>query len=122
MERMQNQWDESAKTGSGDPADSLLDSLFKDYREATPDPDGSPQFTPGVWARIEAQRASTFWFRRYAEICVALTLALAILVTVVTTQRQPELGFDHYVDVLAAADAARDGMPGDVTATSGEAE
>jgi len=102
MDRMQN-----SMTGGGDP----LDSVFKELREACPDPEASAHFMPQMWARIEARRNSSLWVRRYAEICVAATLLLALLLTVFVIPRYQEFGFEHYVDVLAAADSVRDAAP-----------
>lgn len=105
MERMQNPMAGAAEPGDGDP----LAPLFRDYREACPDPEPSAQFTPGLWARIEARRNSSLWLRRYAEICVAATLAIVLLLTVfVAPKLTQESNYESYVDVLAAADSARD--------------
>ena len=89
---------------SGDP----LDSLLKEYREACPDSEPGAHFMPQMWGRIEARRNSSIWVRRYAEICVAATLVLALLLTIFVIPRFQEFAYDSYVDVLAAADSVRD--------------
>lgn len=111
MERMQSPMGGHGETAPGDLADALLDSLFKEYREACPDPEPSAQFTPSLWARIETRRKSSSWLRRYAEICVAATLAVALLLAIFVIPSYQEVAFEHYVDVLAAADSARDATP-----------
>lgn len=86
-------------------ADLRLDALWKEYREACPDPEGSPGFVPGLWQRIEARRvANLSTFRRLAQVCVCATLALTVLMGVVLIPRiEKALVYNAtYVDVLAA--------------------
>jgi len=90
-----------------------LDALFLEYRAVVPDPEPSGAFMPQLWERIEARRNSTFLVRRWAQACVAATLALALLVTAfVLPHYQAELTRTAtpagYLDVLAAADTAAD--------------
>src|ERR1700681_4587153 len=61
-----------------------LDALWVEYREATPDPEASPNFMPQLWQKIEARRVeTTSVFRRLAQICVMATVALTLLMSVV---------------------------------------
>jgi anti-sigma-K factor RskA len=82
-----------------------LDALWAEYREACPDPEPSAQFMPNLWQRIEARRAATTSvFRRLAQVCVAATAALTIIMGVVLIphlQKAP-VYTSNYVDVLAA--------------------
>jgi hypothetical protein len=94
-------------------AELRLDALFSEYRALAPDPESSETFMPQLWQRIEARRNSTFLVRRWAQACVAATLALALLVTAfVLPHYQAELTRTAtpagYLDVLAAADTAAD--------------
>ena len=36
-------------------SENRLDELFRAYRKACPDPEASVNFTPTMWARIEAR-------------------------------------------------------------------
>lgn len=86
---------------------NTLDSLFAAYREACPAPDGSAEFMPKLWQRIEARRveATTSIFRRLAQVCVAATAVLVILTTVMmpSSSQDSEVFYSStYADVLAA--------------------
>jgi len=90
--------------------DDKLDALFAEYREAFPDPEAGADFTPGLWRKIEARRTETTWvFRRLAQICVAATVALTLLLSTVlmpTPDNSEAFYSGTYVDVLAADHAA----------------
>jgi len=83
-----------------------LDALWAEYREATPDPDASPNFMPQLWQKIEARRVeTTSVFRRLAQICVMATIALALVISAVLIPRSnyEEVFYSGtYVDILAA--------------------
>lgn len=83
-----------------------LDALWVEYREATPDPDCSPEFMPHLWQKIEARRVeTTSVFRRLAQICVMATVALALVMSAVLiphTSNDEAFYTGTYVDVLAA--------------------
>ena len=82
-----------------------LDALWVEYREATPDPDASPNFMPQLWQKIEARRVeTTSVFRRLAQICVMATVALALVIGAVLIPRSNDEVFytGTYVDILAA--------------------
>lgn len=86
--------------------DERLDALFAEYREATPDPEASADFMPKLWQRIEARRSENLWiFRRLAQVCVAATVALTLLLSTVlmpSTDSSEVFYSGTYVDVLAA--------------------
>src|SRR5882724_1961750 len=88
-----------------DRMNDKLDALWAEYRDACPDPEPSAQFMPNLWQRIEARRtATTSVFRRLAQVCVAATAALTIIMGVVLIpqlQKAP-VYTSNYVDVLAA--------------------
>jgi hypothetical protein len=83
-----------------------LDALWVEYREATLDPEASPNFMPQLWQKIEARRLeNTSIFRRLAQICVMAAVALALVIGAVLIPRgNNEEAFysGTYVDVLAA--------------------
>ena len=89
-----------------------LDSLFRAYREAVPDPEAGPDFMPGLWRRIESQRAmSSSWLFRWLEVCLAGTLAVGLLLgfyAIPKFQESATTTHASYVDVLADADSALD--------------
>ena len=84
---------------------SRLDSLFAEYRAAIPDPDASAGFMPGLWQKIEARRqANVTVFRRWAQVCVGATVALALLMGAIVIPHFEKLPVysASYVDVLEA--------------------
>jgi len=91
-----------------------LDTLWAEYRAACPDPDPSASFLPRMWQRIEARRnaMSSSWFRLWAEVWLVATVTLAIVIGAVLIPRlqNPPAYQASYVDVLAAADSANDGL------------
>lgn len=92
-----------------------LDPLWAEYREACPDTEPSAQFMPKLWQRIETQRsaAASSWFRLWAEVWLVATVTLAIVMGAILIPRfqsSPPAYLASYVDVLAAADSANDGV------------
>jgi hypothetical protein len=88
----------------GDNRDKL-DALWAEYRDACPDPEPTAGFTPGLWKRIEARRASNLTiFRRLAQVCVGATLALTVVLGLVLIPRieQAPVASTTYADALAA--------------------
>jgi len=82
-----------------------LDALWAEYREACPDPEASAGFMPRLWQRIEARRAANVtMLRRMAQICVAATLALTVVIGVVLIPQLEKLPVysSTYVDAIAA--------------------
>ena len=95
-----------------DRMEDKLDSLWAEYREACPDPEPSANFMPQLWQRIEAKRgaAASLLLRRWAEVWLVATLALAIVMGAFLIPRlqSPPAYQASYLDVLAAADSAND--------------
>jgi len=58
--------------------DERLDSLFRAFREACPDPDPGANFMPELWQKIEARQNLTFSFGRMASAFVTAALALSL--------------------------------------------
>jgi hypothetical protein len=94
-----------------DRMNDKLDALWAEYRSAVPDPEGSVEFMPNLWKRIEEQRAATTSvFRRLSQVFVLATAAITILMAAVIIphyQRQ-QLYSASYVDVLSAAHSGTD--------------
>jgi hypothetical protein len=84
--------------------DDKLDGLFAEYRQALPDCEAGPDFTPRLWQKIESRRIRTvFLFRRVAQVCVMTTVALALLMGMATNiQNEPPGVSGNYVDELVA--------------------
>lgn len=94
-----------------DRMDDKLQSLWREYLDACPDPEPGPNFMPELWRRIESRRqTANSWFRRWAEVYVIATLAATVLLTTVVIPsylREPVYEAT-YVDILAAADTGAD--------------
>jgi hypothetical protein len=85
-----------------DDMSNKLDALFREYRSAFPDVEGSTNFMPNLWQKIEARRvANTSIFRRLAQACVmaAITLTLLMAALLPRLQREPVYNMT-YIDVL----------------------
>jgi len=79
-----------------------LQQLFKGYGEFHPDPDPSPEFTPRLWAKIEARRSPWYAVARMARLTAAAAVAAALLMGVVLIpmmESKHPAGF--YADVVA---------------------
>lgn len=82
-----------------------LSAWFGRYREAMPDPEPGPGFTPGLWAKIDARRRESQRFalmaRRMLAAAGTLGLALALLVVSPVASRQDEPALTaSYVEML----------------------
>jgi len=103
-----------------------LDPLWEEYREACGDPEGSANFMPQLWQRIEAQTSavSSSWFRLWAKVWLVTAVMLTIAMSAVLTPRVPDTLASQtgYVDALAAADSASDSVNYGVALPSGESE
>ncbi|MBI4877634.1 MAG: hypothetical protein HY822_23630 [Acidobacteria bacterium] len=73
------------------------------YREACPDPEPGPNFTPSLWQAIDARRGFTLsfgrWARGLATAAAALAMLTAIFVALPSRQISP-VYLASYVDVL----------------------
>ncbi len=81
-----------------------LDELFLAYRQACPDPDGSVNFMPELWAKIEARQNSTTLFGRMARALVTVALfASVILGMMMSNMSQAPSNFNGtYLEALSA--------------------
>ena len=85
-----------------------LDDLFRAYRAACPDIEGSPGFVPGLWRRIEAKRAARMQLRHLSRLVLSGAAAMCLLMTgamLFPSNSSPSLN-QSYVDALAASQDA----------------
>ena len=88
-----------------------LAGVFQTYRESLPDFEGSPEFMPNLWDRIESQRTVTYSFRRIANGFVTVSAALCMMFAValwVPPSPTASSAPNTYVEVLAD-DTTEDG-------------
>lgn len=82
--------------------ESQLDELFLAYREACPEPEPSGNFTPELWARIEAREATTNVFGRMAKALVTAALAATVILGLMMSRLGNESFNGTYVEALHA--------------------
>jgi hypothetical protein len=85
-----------------------LKLAFRDYRELHADPEPSVNFTPMVWAKIEARRSSFAVMQRLSQALAGMAIAAALILGVfVIPQMQEQKAFasSSYAEVVAADDA-----------------
>jgi len=66
-----------------------VDSLFRAYRQACPEPEPSVNFMPGMWAKIEARQASTTIFNRMAKALVTAALGASVVLGLLSASYTP---------------------------------
>lgn len=90
-----------------DELSGRLAALFAEYRQAFPDFEPSPNFMPGVWARIEARQRDAWSFRRFAQAIITAAAAVSLLMGayLVFPQRQSPFYTNSYVELLAAGES-----------------
>lgn len=104
-----------------DELDRRLDILFREYRQACPDPEGSPNFMPQLWQKIEARQTLPLvlgrWTRMFVSFAAALCLAMAVVLVapyhqsqVVQTTYVEALEREHPNDMLAYSDVVPDNI------------
>src|SRR5262245_1556807 len=62
-----------------------LDSLFQEYRNACPEVEGSVNFMPNLWAKIEARQTLPLTMGRFAKLFVSAAAALCLLMSLLLT-------------------------------------
>ena len=88
-----------------------LDALFVSYREACPEVEPSANFTPGLWARIDAQRGWMWHLGAYAKRMAVATAAACALIAglhIGADWNGESLISRSYVDVLQDSAATED--------------
>jgi hypothetical protein len=91
--------------------DDKLDALFAEYRAAVPDLDGSADFMPKLWQKIEARGADPLAvLRKFAKVCVTAAVALVVIFVISLARLQVEPVFSAtsstYIDALDAEHAS----------------
>lgn len=79
---------------------SRLDSLLVSYRDACPEVEGSKNFMPELWRRIEERRRSELWLFRWANAFAAAAATVAIATGVVFYQSPKPLPQRAYIEKL----------------------
>ena len=89
-------------------SEARLDELFAAYRDSFADPSPSVNFTPELWARIEAREVSSNLFGRMAKALVTAALAASVILgLMVSTLSQKEAAFTGtYLEALSADHAS----------------
>lgn len=89
-------------------AELQLDQLFLAYRESFTDPAPSVNFTPELWARIEAREVSSNLFGRMAKALVTAALAASVILgLMMSTLNQKDTAFNGtYLEALSADHAS----------------
>jgi hypothetical protein len=85
-----------------------LDTLLAAYRQASPDPEASPDFMPRLWQQIEARRSVSYSFVRWTRALVTASAALCVLLGLlqVYLPSQPVFYTQTYIEVLQEEGAA----------------
>lgn len=92
---------------SMDPQERL-DKLFAAYRDACPDIEGSPDFVPALWAKIEDARPSSWllplrvWAARLVTASVLTAILLFGSVRLWDSSQSLEALEENYINALTA--------------------
>ncbi len=80
-------------------SEEKLDGVFREYREALPDPEPSFAFLPNLWRKVEAQRRmmreARGWTSGIVTVAAILCLLLALLISFASGA-----GPQNYLDAL----------------------
>lgn len=95
-------------------SDYRLNAALRAYREACPDVEGSANFMPGLWQKIEARqtpfkmmRLTRFFVAAAASLCMLMTALLVspvVQTPAILTSYVEALDSEHSTDTLAYAD------------------
>lgn len=86
--------------------DERYDEVFRQYREAFPDPEAGSDFMPGLWRKIDARRKSRFQLLHLSRVFLsgAAVVWLLIAGVLLIPGGQTPAIHQSYVDVLAHND------------------
>ena len=89
--------------GDERPLPGEVQELFRSYRDSFEGIDGSANFMPGLWARIDSRRRVTYSFGRLASAFVTAAFLLCLIMSgTLLINNQPAGGNQaSYVDALA---------------------
>jgi hypothetical protein len=95
--------------GDDRPLPGEVRELFRTYRGSFDEMDGSANFMPALWAKIDSRRRIAHSFGRLAGafVTAALLICLILSGTLMTTTHPSSASQTTYIDVLAD-DAAAD--------------
>lgn len=85
--------------------EAALSRLFAQYREALPDPEPSPDFTPRLWQKIEARQSTNRQVKWLARGFVTAAAAVSLLIGVFLALPQNHVSPFYtatYLEILAA--------------------
>jgi hypothetical protein len=88
--------------------DHQYENVFRAYRHASPDPEPSPDFMPGLWRKIDARRRSRFQFLHLSRLFLSGAAAVWLLIAgvlLIPSGQSPSI-HQSYVDVLAHTEEA----------------
>lgn len=93
----------------GGSREERLAALFRMYGKACGEPQGSPEFMPRLWARIEARQKSTSIFRRFTGslATAAAGVSLIVFLTAAPAPLNESFYTSTYLEVLAVDQAAQ---------------
>lgn len=78
-----------------------VQKLFESYRSAHPDLEGSANFMPNLWERIDARKSALHVFRRMTQVFVSLSAATALFLGAFLIPNAEKPG-GHYADIVDA--------------------
>ena len=94
--------------GDDRPLPGEIQDLFRSYRDSFNAIDGSANFMPGLWAKIDSRRRVAHSFGRLASAFVTAAFVICLILSgTLLTSSQPGASQATYIDVLAD-DAAAD--------------
>jgi hypothetical protein len=83
--------------------ETRLNELFVAYRDACPVPEGSANFMPGLWARVEARERSGNILGRMAKALVTAALAASVVLGLLVSFREANEPLNGtYIDAMTA--------------------
>jgi hypothetical protein len=81
--------------------DSKLDSLFQAYKEACPEVEGSVNFMPNLWQKIEARQTLPLTMARFGRLFVSAAAALCLVMSLLLVSPVSQSGSAiSYVEAL----------------------
>jgi anti-sigma-K factor RskA len=86
------------------PEERRLEEFFAAYRAATPDPEPSANFMPGLWQRIEARQSVRNGFWRLAPAFATASAAICVILGLFLVSPRDGgsvSGRTSYIEILA---------------------
>jgi|HubBroStandDraft_1064217.scaffolds.fasta_scaffold119251_3 hypothetical protein len=91
--------------------DQRLNALFAQYRDACPEMEGSPEFMPVLWRRIEKRGSVAFLLPRLARLACAVSAVICLVLAALVSlpglaAPRPAASAATYADALSADHSA----------------